>query len=84
MPKTAILRTRIDPQQKAAAESILRKLGVTPTQAISMLYAQVIQQKGIPFPISLGKTTLSVKPRESVTEVWSGLDDVDYSHLAKR
>jgi addiction module RelB/DinJ family antitoxin len=84
MPKTAILRTRIDPQHKAAAENILRKLGVTPTQAISMLYAQVIQQKGIPFPISLGKTGLPASPRQSVAEVWGGLDEMDYSHLIKR
>jgi DNA-damage-inducible protein J len=83
MPKTAILRTRIDPHHKAAAEGILKRLGVTPTQAVSMLYAQIVHQKAIPFPVSLNKDGQSA-PRPPTTESWSKLDESDYSHLIKR
>ena len=84
MTKTAILRTRIDPHQKAAAENILKRLGVTPTQAVSMLYAQIIQQKAIPFPIRLDRASVPFPPPASVAEAWSKLDDQDYAHLLKR
>jgi addiction module RelB/DinJ family antitoxin len=84
MTKTAILRTRIDPHHKAAAEGILKKLGVTPTQAVSMLYAQIVHQKAIPFPVSLGKGNRPVPTGEPMAESWGKLDDSDYSHLIKR
>jgi addiction module RelB/DinJ family antitoxin len=84
MSKTAILRTRIDPHHKAAAEGILKRLGVTPTQAVSMLYAQIVHQKAIPFSIGLGKSSRPVPTSEPLAESWGKLDDSDYSHLIKR
>jgi addiction module RelB/DinJ family antitoxin len=84
MAKTRILRTRIDPDQKAAAENILRRLGVSPTQAISMFYAQIIQQKGLPFSVTLRKTDRIPDGAAGVPEAWKHLDDTDFSHLEKR
>lgn len=53
MKQTAILRTRIDLRRKAKVEKILEKLGVTPTQAVNMLYAQIEHRRGIPFPVNI-------------------------------
>jgi DNA-damage-inducible protein J len=51
--KSAMIRARIEPKTKDAAEEILKSLGVNPTEAISMFYYQIILRKGIPFSVSL-------------------------------
>ena len=53
MAQTAILRTRIDPRRKARVEKILGTLGLTPTQAVNLLFAQIEQRKAIPFPVAV-------------------------------
>jgi DNA-damage-inducible protein J len=58
MSKTAIVRARIKPEIKEHAESILDRLGVSTTQAITMFYKQVIFRKGLPFSVAIpNKTT---------------------------
>jgi addiction module RelB/DinJ family antitoxin len=52
MPQSTILRARVDATRKRRAESVLRKLGVTPAQAINMLYAQIELRKGLPFMVT--------------------------------
>ncbi len=39
--RTAFVRARVEPHLKGVAESILEALGISPTQAISMLYKQI-------------------------------------------
>ncbi len=83
MPPSAIIRTRIDPRRKARAEKILSKLGVSPTQAITMLYAQIELRQAIPFPLQIEDNRSLVAPIEHVAHVWDQLDQEDFSHLAK-
>ncbi len=52
MPKTTILRTRVDSQQKEAAEAVLSKLGISVSDAISLFLSQVGIQEAIPFPVT--------------------------------
>jgi len=56
MPKTSILRTRVDSQQKAAAEAVLAKLGISVGDAINLFLSQVGIQKAIPFPLTARRT----------------------------
>lgn len=51
--KSAMIRARIEPKAKSAAERILKTLGLNPTEAISMFYYQIILKRGIPFSVSL-------------------------------
>lgn len=83
MQATTVIRARIDPRRKARAEAILRKLGVSPTQAINMLYAQIELRKAIPFPLGIEDNRSVAVPIEHVAHVWDQLDQEDYSHLAK-
>jgi DNA-damage-inducible protein J len=53
MAKTETIRARVEPALKQRAESILDRLGVTPTAAITMLYRQIVLRKGLPFDVSL-------------------------------
>ena len=49
MAKTATLTVRIDAQVKQEAQEILKQLGLTTTQAISMYLNQIRNEKGLPY-----------------------------------
>jgi DNA-damage-inducible protein J len=53
MAKSEMIRARVEPELKRRAETILSRLGVTPTAAITMLYTQVVLRRGLPFEIVL-------------------------------
>ena len=59
MPKTEMIRARIEPDLKKDVESIFSELGLTPTTAINIFYRQVKLLKGLPFNIRIpNKTTI--------------------------
>ena len=49
MSKTEMIRARIEPDIKHHAEAVLKNLGLSSSQAISMFYKQVIFSQGLPF-----------------------------------
>jgi DNA-damage-inducible protein J len=51
--KTAAVHSRIEPETKKTAEEILRKLGLSPTDAIRLFYTQIALRNGLPFPVSI-------------------------------
>ncbi|MEK7748021.1 MAG: type II toxin-antitoxin system RelB/DinJ family antitoxin [Nitrospirota bacterium] len=51
MNKTAVIQARVHPGTKKKAETILKKLGITPTEAIRLFYVQIGLQGGLPFPV---------------------------------
>ncbi len=53
MANTSPVYARIDSSLKKSAESILSKLGITPTGAIQMLYSQIVLHNGIPFDVRI-------------------------------
>lgn len=53
MNKTATVSVRVKPEIKTRAEDVFEKLGLTPTDAITMFYSQVSLRQGIPFPVEI-------------------------------
>jgi DNA-damage-inducible protein J len=53
MAKTTTIRARIEPKLKAEAEAVLAKLGLTPSDAIRLLYHQVKLSRSLPFEIAI-------------------------------
>ena len=51
MSQTAVIHARIDPVTKAATERILETIGLTPTEAIRLLYRQIAMRGE--FPVEL-------------------------------
>ncbi|WP_417908990.1 type II toxin-antitoxin system RelB/DinJ family antitoxin [Candidatus Electronema sp. PJ] len=49
--KTAVVHARIEPETKEKAEHILRRLGISPTEAIRIFYNQICLGNGLPFPV---------------------------------
>ncbi|WP_252177612.1 type II toxin-antitoxin system RelB/DinJ family antitoxin [Endozoicomonas sp. 4G] len=49
MAKETTVRARIDEALKEEAEEVLRKLGLTTSQAINIYFSQIALRKGLPF-----------------------------------
>jgi len=69
MNDNTILRTKVPARRLQRAEKILRKLGLTPTDAVNMLLAQIEIRQGLPFEVTAQpKAFLS---GEEQAEVWT-------------
>ena len=53
MANTSPVYARIDTSLKNSAETILTKLGITPSGAIQMLYSQIVLHNGLPFDVRI-------------------------------
>jgi DNA-damage-inducible protein J len=53
MAKSETIRARVEPALKNEAEAVLDKLGMTPTEAITLFYRQVTLYRGLPFPVRI-------------------------------
>jgi len=57
MNKTATVRARVDPRLKVDVEKLLKRLGMSTTEAITVFYHQIRIRQGIPFPIEVPNTS---------------------------
>jgi len=48
-----MIRARVDPELKADTETILRELGLSVTEAITLFYEQIRLNQGLPFEICI-------------------------------
>lgn len=53
MAKSETIRARVEPSLKQEAEAVLDRLGMTPTEAITLFYKQVSLHRGLPFPVRI-------------------------------
>ncbi len=56
MSHTAVIHARIDPDTKAATERVLEALGITPTEAIRLLYRQIAMRGEFPVELRIPNT----------------------------
>lgn len=53
MNKSAFIRVRVEPTLKNEAEDILQELGISPTQAITMLYKRIARDRKWPLELKI-------------------------------
>jgi DNA-damage-inducible protein J len=53
MSRTAFIRARVEPQLKENAEHVLDEIGITPTQAITMLYKRIARDHEWPLELKI-------------------------------
>ncbi|MEA2938291.1 MAG: DNA protein [Alphaproteobacteria bacterium] len=53
MARTETIRARVEPALKRGAEAVLKKIGLTPSEAITLFLTQVKLSKGLPFPVRI-------------------------------
>lgn len=75
--KTAFVRARMEPSIKKKAETILSKIGISPSEAINVFYRRIASDKGIPFSLNVPneKTRAAIRELESGKGVRVSLKD---------
>ena len=56
MSKTTMITARVDPQLKHETEKVLKDLGLTTTQAITLFFKQISLRKALPFAVAIPNT----------------------------
>ncbi|MBW2163269.1 MAG: type II toxin-antitoxin system RelB/DinJ family antitoxin [Deltaproteobacteria bacterium] len=81
--KTAVVHTRIEPETKVKAESVLRRLGITPTEAIRIFYTQISLRDRLPFmveiPNKVTEETIAKSQRGKEITEFGSLDEMFHS-----
>lgn len=75
MAKTEFIRARVEPELKTQAEEIFSKLGLSPTDAITLFYVQVIMHDGLPFAVRIPNNETIEAMRQA--ETGQGLNEYD-------
>jgi len=78
MNKTATVHARIDLGTKKASERVLQKIGMTPTDAVRLLYRQIALRREFPLelrlPNKLTASTLNKSDRGEDVETFDSLE----------
>ena len=84
MARTETIRARVEPALKSEAEAILKKIGLSSSEAMRLFLYQVVQQRGLPFEvkISTAETIAAIEGLETgkgirVNSVEELFDDAD-------
>ena len=86
MPKSATINARVDEKLKANAEKVLRRVGVSTTDLVTMLLHQVVLQNGVPFDVTVPnkKTRKAMADlNEGKGEVFAGLTRDTFDRIVK-
>jgi DNA-damage-inducible protein J len=65
-----MITARVDPQLKRRTEKVLKDLGLTTTQAITLFFNQINLRKGLPFAVSLPNSETA----KAIEEALAGVD----------
>ncbi len=68
MAKTETVRARVEPELKHDVEMVLSKLGLTTSDAITLLMKQITLTGGLPFPVRIPNR----ETRGAIAEARSG------------
>lgn len=85
MSDTAVVYARVDKRLKQNAEGILAQLGISPSNAIQMLYSKIILSRGMPFDLRLPDVkpvAIGAMSREELdAELTKGLESIKNGRL---
>ena len=77
MVKTEVIRARVEPELKYQAEEVFSKIGLSPTEAITLFYAQVTLHRGLPFAVKIP----NAETIEALRQARSGEGLTEYVNL---
>ena len=66
--KTALIQTRVEPDLKAEVERILREIGISTSEAITIFLNRVKLEQGIPFELKIP----NAKTIEAIQDIEKG------------
>ena len=65
MVRSAVIHARIDPETKELTERVLEQLGMTPTEAIRLLYRQIAMRGEFPIELKVPNALTSETLRKA-------------------
>lgn len=77
MSKTETIRARVEPEIKHRAEAVLKNLGLSATEAITLFYHQIALQNGLPFQIKIPNALT----QEALDDALSGINMTEHESL---
>ena len=77
MAKTEMIRVRVESELKSQAEEVFSELGLSPTEAISLFYAQVTLHRGLPFAVRIPNAGTI----EALQQALTGEGIIEYADL---
>ena len=78
--KMETIRTTVEHNTKVEVENILNQLGITSTDVIRMLYAQIAMTKSIPFELKIHEKTSEHNHTRETMEVFEKIDRGEEIH----
>ncbi len=87
MTKEAYINARVDKQLKARAEKVLAQVGLSTTDAVTMLLHQIVLHRGLPFAVRIpNRETLSAMEELDAGkgEVSTASTDVVFDNAVRR
>ncbi len=70
MSKTAMITARVDPKLKRETEKVLKKMGLTTSQAITLFFNQINLRQALPFAVAIPNTETA----KAIEDTLSGID----------
>lgn len=81
MAKTETLHMRIDSDLKNDAESLLKKLGMSMSEAVNIFFSQVVLNGGLPFNVKVPRYNLeteqAMKEALEISKNGKGYNSID-------
>lgn len=70
MSKTTMITARVDPELKRDTEKVLKDLGLTTSQAITLFFNQISLRKALPFAVAIPNTATA----KAIEDALAGID----------
>ncbi len=77
MAKSEIIRVQMEPGLKHEAETLFSTLGLSPSEAIALFYAQVTFHRGLPFSMKIP----NAETREALRQAYEERGLTEYTSL---
>ena len=70
MSKTTMITARVDPKLKRETEKVLKNLGLTTSQAITLFFNQISLRQALPFAVAIPNTETA----QAIEQALAGVD----------
>ena len=78
MRKTQTIRARVEPGLKREAEAVLKKVGLTSSEAITLFLTQVKLNQGLPFAVRIPNK----RTRKAIKDAREGKNGEEFESVA--
>ncbi|MDR3423463.1 MAG: type II toxin-antitoxin system RelB/DinJ family antitoxin [Alphaproteobacteria bacterium] len=79
MHKTEVIHARVTPDLKHSVQAVLRRVGLSTTDAVSLFFRQIVLNNGLPFEVRIPNK----ETRLAIKEARAGKNMKSYASVAE-